>query len=91
MRNSRYTDEQIEREVRQAEAGATVAEVAEKMGVSEATFYAWRKRIAVLGTPELTRLRDENARLNALVTDLSRDRHACKPCAEKRLPQTRPS
>jgi putative transposase len=91
MRNSRYTDEQIERAVRQAEAGAPVAEIARNMGVSEATLYTWKKRIAVLGTPELTQLRDENARLNALVADLSRDRHGCKPCAEKRLPQARPS
>jgi putative transposase len=91
MRNSRYTDEQIERAVRQAEAGAPIADVARKMGVSEATFYAWRKRIAVLGAPELTRLRDENAQLNALVADLSRERYPCKPCAEKRLPPARRS
>jgi putative transposase len=84
MRNSRYTDEQIEHAVGQAEAGAPVAEIARKFGVSEATFYTWRKRVALLGTPELARLRDENMRLNALVADLSRDRHACQPCAEKR-------
>jgi putative transposase len=87
MRNSRYSDEQIERAVLQAEAGAPVAEIARKLGISEATFYAWKKRIAVLGTPERDRLREENARLSALVADLKRDRPACKPCSERRDPE----
>jgi putative transposase len=87
MRNSRYTDQEIQQAVCQAEAGAPVAEIAQQLGVSEATFYAWKKRIAVLGTPEVAHLRNENARLNSLIADLSSERYACKPCAEKRGPE----
>jgi transposase-like protein len=44
VRKSRYSDEQIAATLRQAEIGTTVAEIARKLGISEATFYAWKKR-----------------------------------------------
>ena len=49
-----------------------------QLGVSEATFYTWKKKYAHLGVSELRRLRqleDENARLKRLVADLALDQH----------------
>jgi putative transposase len=73
-RKSRYSDEQITAALRQAEAGTPIAEITRKLGISEATFYTWRKRFGFLGTPEvreLRQLREENARLKRLVADLT--------------------
>jgi putative transposase len=72
VRKSRYSDGQIAAALRQAEAGTSIADITRKLGISEATFYAWRKRFGSLGTPEireLCQLRDENARLKRLVAD----------------------
>ncbi|MFB0827799.1 transposase, partial [Chromobacterium violaceum] len=63
---SKFTEEQIAFALRQAESGTTVAEVCRKMGVSEATFYNWKKKYGGLGVSELRRLKqleEENARL----------------------------
>ena len=77
MRKSRYSDEQIASALRQAEIGTPVADITRKLGISEATFYVWKKRFGTLGTPEIRELRqsrDENANLNAVVADLTLDR-----------------
>ncbi len=63
--------------LRQADEGATVGEVCRKAGISEATFYVWRKKYAGLMPSEMKRLRqleDENARLKRIVADLSLDK-----------------
>ena len=60
--------------LRQVEAGEKVAEICRKVGISEATYYAWKKQYAGLGVSELCelpQLRDENGRLKRLVADLS--------------------
>ena len=54
---SKFTEEQIAFALRQAESGTTVAEVCRKMGVSEATFYNWKKKYGGLGVSELRRLK----------------------------------
>ena len=77
MKRKRYTDEQVAFALRQAEAGAPVAEVCRKMGVSEATFFRWKKRFAGMGVAEIRRLKqleDENAKLKRLVADLTLDK-----------------
>lgn len=77
MKKSRFSDEQIAHALRQAEAGTPVAEITRKLGVSEATFYAWKKKFGSLGTAEireLRQLRDENARLKKVVADLTLDK-----------------
>ncbi len=77
MKRSRFTEEQIAFALRQAEAGTAVAEVCRKMGVSEATFFRWRKRFAGMGVAEIRRLKpleDENAKLKKLVADLTLDK-----------------
>ena len=53
MKKSKFTEEQIAFALRQAESGTTVAEVCRKMGISEATFYNWKKKYGGLGVSEL--------------------------------------
>ena len=77
MKRKRHTDEQVAFALRQAEAGTAVAEVCRKMGVSEATFFRWKKRFAGMGVAEIRRLKqleDENAKLKRLVADLTLDK-----------------
>lgn len=77
MKKTRYTEEQIAFALKQTETGTRVGEVCRKMGISEATFYNWKKKFAGLGVTELRRLRqleDENQRLKKLVADLSLDK-----------------
>ena len=70
MKRSRFTEEQIAYGLRQAEAGTPVSDVCCQLGVSEATFYVWKKKFANLGVTELRKLRmleEENARLKRVV------------------------
>jgi putative transposase len=76
MKGKRFTDEQIAYALRQAEGGTPVADVCRQLGVSEASFYLWKKKYAKLGLTkirELRQLRDENARLKRLMADLTLD------------------
>ncbi len=77
MRKSRFSAEQITMALRQAEAGTPVDEICRKLGVSQATFFRWKKRFGSHGVPEireLRQLRDENGKLKQLVADLSLDK-----------------
>ena len=78
MRSSEFSEEQIAYALRQAESGTAVADVCRQIGVSDATFYVWKKKFAHLGVGELRRTRqleDEGRKLRALVADLTVDRH----------------
>ncbi len=78
MKRSKFSEEQVAYALRQAESGTPVGDVCRQLGVSEATFYTWKKKYAHLGVSELGRLRqleDENARLKRLVADLTLDKH----------------
>jgi putative transposase len=77
MKRSKFTEAQIAFILRQAEEGTPVAEVCRKAGISDATFYTWRKRYSGMMPSEVKRLRqleEENGRLKKLVADLSLDR-----------------
>jgi putative transposase len=87
MKKSRFTGEQITFALRQADAGTPVADVCRQLGVSEATFYIWKKKYSNLGVSELRQLkqlRDENARLKHLVADLTLDRHVLQEVLKKK-------
>jgi putative transposase len=86
MKRSRFTEEQSAYASRQADAGTPVADVCRQLGVSEASFYVWKKKFAGLGVTELRKLRmleEENARLKRVVADLTRDRHILQEVLKK--------
>jgi putative transposase len=88
MKKSRYTEEQIAYTLRQADAGTPVADVCRGLGISEATFYVWKKKYASLGVSELRKLKQleaENARLKGLVADLTLDKHILQEVIAKKL------
>jgi putative transposase len=88
MKKSRYTDEQIAFALKQAETGTPVAEVIRRMGISEQTFYSWKKVDAGLGVGKLRRLNqleDENRQLKQLVADLSLVKHILQDVLAKKL------
>ncbi len=77
MRKSKYSPEQILQALRQAEAGTVVGEICRKLGITEATFYRWKKTYAGLDLGELRelrQLREENRRLKGVVADLTLDK-----------------
>jgi putative transposase len=83
-----HTEEQILRALRQAESGTKVAEICREHGVSEATYYVWKKKYSGLGLEELRelrQLREENGKLKRLVADLSLDRHVLQEIVRKKL------
>ena len=72
--------------LKQAELGISVEEVCRKMGISDATFYVWRKKYGGIGPSELRRLRqleEENRKLKQIVADLSLDKEALKSVISK--------
>jgi putative transposase len=76
MKKSKFTEEQIAFALHQAQTGTSVEEVCRKLGISQVTFYAWKK-FGGMGVSELRRLRqaeEENRKLKQLVADLSLDK-----------------
>jgi len=71
MKRSKFSEKQVAYALRQVESGTPVADMCRQLGVSEATFYAWKKKYAHLGVSELRQLREENLKLKRLVADLS--------------------
>lgn len=87
MKKSRFSEEQITYALRLAESGTPVAEVCRQLGISEATFYIWKKKYASLGVSELRRLRqleEENSRLKRLVADLTLDKQILSEVIRKK-------
>jgi len=88
VKKSRFTEEQIAFALKQAELGTAVGKICRKMGVSEATFYNWKKKYGGLGPSELKRLRqleEENRKLKQLVADLSLDKALLQEVVAKKL------
>ena len=93
MKASKFSEAQIAFVLKQAEDGAAVAEVCRKAGISQATYFNWKKKYAGLMPSEMKRLRqleEENAKLKRIVADLSLDkavrRGGCSRVTDCRLP-----
>ncbi len=88
MKKTKFSEQQIAFILRQAEDGATVGEVCRKAGISEATFYNWRKKYAGLMPSEMKRLKqleEENQRLKKLVADLSLDKEMLQDVIRRKI------
>ena len=88
MRKSKFTDEQIAFALKQAETGTPVKEVMRKMGITEQTFYRWKKKYGGMNPSEvreLRQLREENRRLKQMVADLSLDKQMLQDVLSKKL------
>jgi putative transposase len=87
MRKSRFTEEQIAMALRQGEAGTPVEEICRKLGVSDATYFRWKKKYGGLGVSELRelrQLREENRKLKGLVADLTLDKTMLQEALRKK-------
>ena len=87
MKGKKFTAEQKAFALRQAESGVPVAEITRKMGISETTFYRWKKIYGGMGVAEIRKLRnleDENRRLKQLVADLTLDKQMLKDALSKK-------
>ena len=88
MARKRYSTEQIIRKLREAEVelakGQTTAEVARKLGITEQTYYRWRKEYGGLRLDQAKRLKElekENARLKRLLAEQTVDNAILKEAA----------
>jgi putative transposase len=88
MGKKSFTQEQIVYALRQAEAGTPVLDVCRKLGVTEQTFYRWKRKFAGLGVAEVRRLNqleEENRKLKQLVADLTLDKHMLQEVLRKKF------
>lgn len=88
MKKSRFSEQQIAFILKQAENGSSVEEVCRKAGISQQTYYRWRKKYGGLMPSELKRLKqleDENGRLKRMVADLSLDKEMLQDVIRRKL------
>ena len=88
MKKTKFTEAQIVFALRQAENGVKVEEVCRKLGISDATFYNWKKKYGTLGVTELRKLKmleEENSRLKQIVADLSLDKQMLQDVLKKNV------
>jgi len=88
MKKTKFTDAQIAFVLKQAEDGVTVGEVCRKTGISDATFYKWRKKYACLMPSEMKRLKqleEENNKLKRIVADMSLDKAMLQDVIKRKL------
>jgi putative transposase len=88
MKASEFTDAQKAFVVKEGEDGMSVAEVCRKAGISQATYFNWKKKYAGLMPSEMKRLREletENTRLTKIVADLMLDREMLQDVVKRKL------
>ena len=88
MRKARFSEEQITYALKQVESGRPVGEVCRQVGVSEQSFYRWKRRYEGMGVAELRRLRqleEENRKLKKIVADLTLDKHILQDVISRKL------
>ena len=92
MKRKRFSVEQIVAVLKQAEVGMPVADLIRQVGISEQTYYRWKKQYAGLQSDqvrELKLLQDENGRLKKLVAELSLDKAILQDEDSKKWPGPR--
>jgi putative transposase len=92
MKRKRYTAEQIATVLKQAELGMEVSDLIRQVGISEQTFYRWKKQYGGMESSqvrELKQVTDENIRLKKLVADLSLDKAVLQDVLSKKFPGRR--
>ena len=88
MKASKFSDAQKAFIIKQGEDGTPVAEICRKAGISQATYFSWKKKYAGLLPTEMKRrkqLEDENARLQKIVADLTLDREMLQDVIRRKL------
>jgi putative transposase len=88
MKKSKFTEAQIVFAIKQSEAGTRVDEICRQLGISQATFFNWKKKYGDMGVSELKKLRqleEENHQLKKLVADLSLDKQMLQDVIKKKL------
>ena len=88
MKASKFTDAQKAFIIKQGEDGTAVAEICRKAGISQATYFNWKKKYAGLLPTEMKRLKqleDENSRLKKIVADLTLDREMLQDVIRRKI------
>jgi len=88
MKRIRFSEEQIVRAIHEHDQGKKAEDICRELGVSQASFYTWKKQYAGLGIAELRelrQLREENGRLKRLVADLTLDRQILQEALTKKV------
>lgn len=88
MKKSKFTEAQIIFALKQSENGISVQEICRKMGITDQTFYNWKKKYAGLGVSELRKLKqleEENSKLKRIVADLTLDKQMLQDVLQKKL------
>lgn len=88
MKRKRYTEEQIIGFLKQVDAGLSVLELCRQQGISQGSFYAWRKKFGGMDVSDAKRLRAleaENLRLRRLVADQALDVQMLRDLATKKF------
>lgn len=92
MKRKRFSTEQIVAALKQVELGLPVADLIRQLGISEQTYYRWKKSYAGLESDQVRELRqvvEENARLKKLVAELSLDKAVLQDVLSKQFPGRR--
>ena len=88
MKKARFTEQQIIAVLNEADSGMPIGELCRKHGISNASFYQWRKKFGGMNETDLKRLRhleEENRRLKHMYAELSIDHRILKDVVEKKL------
>jgi putative transposase len=88
MRKSRFTESQIVATLKQVEGGRQVKDVCRELGISDATYYAWKSKYGGMEAADVRRLKEleeENSRLKRMYADLALENTALKDVIAKKL------